>query len=361
MIKRLTSITVALIVGVSATAAAHPVPFSFVDVRVQAPVLEVTLVAHVFDVAHDLGVAPPERLLEASALTSHATAIAALVNQRLRLIADGQPLGGGEWSTPQAVPDRQSIRLNGRFAVNRPPGTVIVDTVMFPYDPAHQTFVNFYERDAIATQAILDRARTSVEFFAGSRQGVQAILRELVPAGMRHIFIGAEHLIFLFGLVLLGGTKRYLVLLASAFTIANAVTLTLASMNIVRPSLRFVEPGIALSIVYLGADNLMVRGGRDVRVWIATAFGLIHGFGYAAALRELNLSGRALGWSLVSFNVGLELAQLLVTVVLGVALLALRNRSEPLGRRLVIAGSILVIATGTVWFVQRVFFPGGMA
>ena len=103
-------------------------------------------------------------------------------------------------------------------------------------------------------------------------------------------------------------------LLASAFTVANALTLTLAAMNIVTPSLRFVEPGIALSIVYVGADNLMVRGGRDVRAWIASAFGFIHGFGYAAAIRELNLSGRALGWSLLSFNIGLELAQLLVAV-----------------------------------------------
>jgi hydrogenase/urease accessory protein HupE len=361
MRTRLVALTLAFVASCSTMAAAHPVPFSFVDVRVQAPALEVTVVAHVFDVAHDLGIAPPERLLEASVLKTNAEAIVGLVKSRLHLTADGRSIGEGAWSPPEALTDRQSIQLGGRFAVASPPGRVAVKTVMFPYDPVHQTFVNFYERDAIATQAILDRARSSVEFYAGSRQGVQAMAREFVPAGVRHILIGAEHLIFLFGVMLLGGTKRHLALIASAFTIANALSLTLASMNIVRPSLRFVEPGIALSIIYVGADNLMVRGGRDVRVWIASAFGLIHGFGYAAALRELNLSGRALGWTLISFNIGLELAQLLVTLVLAAVFLSIARWSEPAGRRVVFAGSILVILTGTVWFIQRVFFPGGMA
>jgi ubiquinone/menaquinone biosynthesis C-methylase UbiE len=63
-----------------------------------------------------------------------------------------------------------------------------------------------------------------------------------------------------------------------------------------------VEPAIALSIIYVGADNLMVHGGRDVRAWIAFAFGLIHGFGFANVLRDMDLPSRALGWSLFSFG-----------------------------------------------------------
>jgi hydrogenase/urease accessory protein HupE len=358
--KRLALFTVA-VVGVASSAAAHPVPFSFVDVRVQPAALDVTVVAHVFDIGHDIDVAPPERLLESGELTARADSIVALVKTRLHLRADGRLLAEGAWSPPEPLPDRQSIRLHGRFAVERPPGTVLVSTVMFPYDPVHQTFLNFYERDAVATQAILDRSRTQIEFFAGSRQGVQAVLREFVPSGMRHILTGVDHLIFLFGVLLLGGRMRHLILIASSFTAAHLVTLSLAALNVVTPSLRFVEPGIALSIVYVGADNLMVRGGRDVRIWIASAFGLIHGFGYAGVLRDLNLSRWALGWSLLSFNVGVELAQVLVAVAVALALAALTRWSERAGRRVAFAGSILVIATGTVWFIQRVFFPGGMA
>ena len=113
--------------------------------------------------------------------------------------------------------------------------------------------------------------------------------------------------------------------------------------------------------MYVGADNLMVRGGRDVRGWIAFAFGFIHGFGFANVLREMDLPARALGWSLFSFNLGVEIGQLLVVVAVASALALLRRRSEAAGQRLAFAGSIVVIAAGTFWFIQRVFFPGGMA
>ena len=360
--KRLALGALALAIVVrAAPAAAHPVPFTYLDVRVQPAAVDITLVAHVFDVGHDLSIEPPERLLATDVLSSQADAITNLLKSRLQLTANGGALSEGVWSSPEALPDRQSILLRARFTTQGVPGRVGVATVMFPYDPAHQTFVNFYERDAIATQAILDRARTRIEFFASSPRGVWAVLREFVVAGARHILTGPDHLIFLFGLLLLGGTPRYFVLIVTAFTAAQTLTLALSAMSLITPSLRFVEPGIALTIVYVGADNLMVRGGRDVRVWIASAFGFIHGFGFASVLREQNLSRQALNWSVLSFNLGVEVAQLVVVLAAAFALAALKRRNEAAGRHLAFAGSILVIATGTVWFIQRVFFPGGMA
>jgi hypothetical protein len=147
----------------------------------------------------------------------------------------------------------------------------------------------------------------------------------------------------------------------SAFTLAHSVTLSLAALNIVTPPARIVEPAIALSIVYVGADNLMVRGGRDMRGWIAFAFGFIHGFGFANVLRDRDLPAKALGWSLFSFNLGVEIGQLVVVIVVAAAFSALRARSESAGRLLAVVGSVIVIAAGAFWFVQRVFFPGGMA
>jgi hypothetical protein len=102
-------------------------------------------------------------------------------------------------------------------------------------------------------------------------------------------------------------------------------------------------------------------GGRDLRGWMAFAFGFIQGFGFANVLREMELPSRALGWSLFSFNLGVEIGQLLVVGAVASALVALRARSEAAGRRLAFAGSIVVIAAGAFWFVQRVFFPGGLA
>src|SRR5207237_7099294 len=141
---------------------------------------------------------------------------------------------------------------------------------------------------------------------------------------------------------------------------AHSVTLSLAVLDIVSPPARYIEPAIALSIVYVGADNLLVRNGRDVRAWIALTFGLIHGFGFANVLREMDLPGRALGWSLFSFNFGVEIGQLLVVATVASVFAALRSRSEWAGRQLVYAGSIVVIIAGAFWFVQRVFFPGGV-
>ena len=100
---------------------------------------------------------------------------------------------------------------------------------------------------------------------------------------------------------------------------------------------------------------------RRWRSWIAFAFGFIHGFGFANVLREMELPGRALGWSLFSFNFGVEIGQLLVVVTVASAFAVLRARSEWARRRLVYAGSILVIIAGAFWFIQRVFFPAGIS
>jgi len=236
-----------------------------------------------------------------------------------------------------------------------------VSAYMFPYDPVHQTFVNVYEGDELVTQAILDQGRREFDHSTGTRQGTFAVIRKFVASGIHHILIGPDHMLFLIGLLLLGGTVRRLIVVVSAFTLAHSITLSLAALNIFDPPARIIEPAIALSIVFIGVDNLIVRGGRDVRAWIAFAFGFVHGFGFAGVLREMGLESHALVWSLLSFNLGVEIGQLLVVVVVATALAALRTRSEAAGRRLAFAGSIGVIAAGTFWFFERVFFPGGMA
>src|SRR6185436_1129404 len=95
--------------------------------------------------------------------------------------------------------------------------------------------------------------------------------------------------------------------------------------------------------------------GRDLRAWIALGFGFIHGFGFASVLREMGLPRRALGWSLFSFNFGVEIGQLLVVAAVASALAALRAKSERAGRRLAVVGSVVVALAGSLWFVQRVF------
>ena len=85
------------------------------------------------------------------------------------------------------------------------------------------------------------------------------------------------------------------------------------------PPASIIEPAIALSIVFVGADNLVRGDGRDLRAWVALVFGLVHGFGFANVLREFGLPREALGWSLFSFNLGVEIGQLAIVLVVASA------------------------------------------
>ncbi len=105
----------------------------------------------------------------------------------------------------------------------------------------------------------------------------------------------------------------------------------------------------------MGADNLLVGNrGRDVRAWVALFFGLVHGFGFASVLRDTGLPPRALGLSLFSFNLGVEIGQAVIVVVAAVGLGLFAAASPALAGRVATAGSVLVLLAGAFWFVERV-------
>src|SRR5262249_27577240 len=153
------------------------------------------------------------------------------------------------------------------------------------------------------------------------------------------------------------GSLMRLLRIVTAFTIAHSVTLSLAALNVVNPSPRLIEPAIALSIIYVGIDNLMAgERGRDVRAWIALFFGFVHGFGFAGVLKEFGLPSEALGWSLFSFNLGVEIGQACIVIVVASLMALLLKKKETLTRQVVVAGSVCVTLAGVYWFIQRVFF-----
>jgi hydrogenase/urease accessory protein HupE len=355
--SRVRALMIAIVLLAPAPALAHPVPFSYLDLRLRSGGVDGTLVVHIADIAHDLGIDPAGQLLDPAFAARSFEAIAKLLGGRLSIDVNGAPASIA-WLRLEVVPDRLSLRLQLRLPPI-PAASLRIDAALFPYDANHRTFLNVYEGEAL-TQAILDRSRPAFEYFAGTRQGALAVVRRFLPSGVHHILIGPDHLLFLVGLLLLGGTLGRLLLIVTGFTIAHSITLSLAALGVVTPPASVIEPAIALSIVYVGVDNLLVRTGRDVRPWIALVFGLIHGFGFANVLREMDLPGRALGWSLFSFNIGVEIGQLLVVVAAAGALEAMRRWNPDAARRVAVAGSVAVIAAGGFWFVQRVFLSGGM-
>jgi len=354
----------------STTVEAHPAPFSFLDVLIDAEGLHGSIVLHDLDVAHDLAVEPPDQLLDATVAARYRDRIQALLDARVRVSADGEtrPLA---WAGLDVVRDRFGLRLS--FTAGPRPGAVDLTAIVFPYDPMHQTFVNVYEDGELRQQNILTADAPSMRFYAGTAQGRLAVVRTFVWSGIEHILIGPDHVLFLVGLLLLGGTFRHLALIVTAFTVGHSITLSLAALDIVNPAARVIEPLIALTIVVVGTDNLFVlldrhrqamtaqeiAASRDMRPLFAGFFGLVHGFGFASVLTAFGLPQAALVWSLVSFNVGVEIGQLLI-VVLAAGLLALAGRGRPVvASRLAWWGSIGVILAGTYWFVDRLFGTGG--
>ena len=351
-----------LVAGVlyAGTAHAHPAPFSYLDLRLNAAGIGGTLVVHDLDAAHDLGITVAETLLDPIVAAKYRDALVNLLAPRITIEFDGRPVPIS-WGAVDVVPERQSLRFAFTIA-DSPPGHTAIRAYVFPYDPIHQTFINLYEDDQLMLQAILDASRQRVEYYAGTTQGRLAVIRTFVLSGIEHIMIGPDHILFLIGLLLLGGTLARLAGIVTAFTIGHSITLSLAALDMVTPPAYFIEPLIALTIVVVGADNLLVlkaapqqAKATDIRPWLAAGFGLIHGFGFAYVLKEFGLPQAALGWSLFAFNVGVEIGQLMIVLVVAGALMVLRSRSAAAGRVVAIVGSTAVIAAGVYWFMERVF------
>lgn len=173
--------------------------------------------------------------------------------------------------------------------------------------------------------------------------------------GIMHIWTGYDHLLFLFGLLLVCRRLRSIVGIISCFTIAHSITLALSTLRIVSIPSSIVEPLIAASILFVGFENLRLRGAEPRGRWALTfAFGLIHGFGFASALRELGVGsdGRGIAVPLLTFNLGVEIGQVTIALIVLPILWRLR-RSERFVRRGVPVLSVLVALAGLYWLLER--------
>jgi hypothetical protein len=177
---------------------------------------------------------------------------------------------------------------------------------------------------------------------------------QFVKLGVQHILSGIDHLLFILCLVIPFRRVRPLVLIVTAFTVAHSITLASAALGVVPDALWFpplIETLIAASIVYMALENIV--GAKLSRRWlIAFGFGLVHGFGFSFALREsLQFAGGHLAISLFTFNLGVELGQLLVLAA-ALPLLALLLKRIP-ERTGVIILSAFVAHTAWHWMLER--------
>jgi hydrogenase/urease accessory protein HupE len=177
--------------------------------------------------------------------------------------------------------------------------------------------------------------------------------------GIEHIFTGYDHLAFLLGALIVFKRWKPLLIFISCFTVGHSLTLALATYGLLDLPSRVTEPLIAATILFIGVDNLRLRGREPGARWlVAIVFGLAHGLGFAHVLRDLGVgvSGTAIAWPLLGFNLGVEVGQVAVAGVAAPIFIALRRRREFV-RFWVPALSLCVAAVGFYWLVERIFSP----
>jgi hydrogenase/urease accessory protein HupE len=187
-----------------------------------------------------------------------------------------------------------------------------------------------------------------------SPPGVLDVIGEYTAAGFEHIIpMGLDHILFVLGLFLFSTRMRPLLWQITMFTVAHSITLAMAMTGLIELPARVVEPLIALSIAYVGIENIWHRRLHRSRLVLVFAFGLLHGLGFASMLAEFGMPDDAFFTALISFNMGVEIGQLLVVILafLGVGLW-LGNKAY-YRALVVIPGSLLITLVGFYWTWQR--------
>jgi hypothetical protein len=273
-------------------------------------------------------------------------------------------------------------RNDGAYAVlyltstcSLPASPAIAYSLFAEVDPTHRGLARIQRPGQALALLVLDPGQSPLgKSGAATASGAATTYAARPPSrwaflveGARHILTGYDHILFLVCLLLPAVLRRTadgwqpvdrpaqailpIFGVVSAFTVAHSITLALAALKIVSLPSWFIDPAIAATIVLAALDNIRpifpVR-----RVAVAFCFGLIHGFGFAAVLSELNLPTADFTWALLQFNVGLELGQLLVVAVVTAVLFGLRDwpRYRPLVVR---GGSLAAMVFATLWFIER--------
>jgi hypothetical protein len=187
-----------------------------------------------------------------------------------------------------------------------------------------------------------------------ARQPVYKVITSYINIGFVHILPnGLDHILFILGLFLFSGHWRPLLWQVTMFTVAHTITLGLAMNNVIALSENIVQPLIALSIAYVGVENLFAKTLHKSRLALVFMFGLLHGLGFAGVLSDFGMPENDFAVALISFNIGVELGQL---AVISIAFIMLRSwiRGESTYHRVIaVPGSILISIVASYWFLER--------
>ena len=187
------------------------------------------------------------------------------------------------------------------------------------------------------------------------KRSVFSVFSDYSKAGFDHIIpMGLDHILFILGIFLLCIQLKPLLLQVTMFTIAHSITLSLAMLDIFSLPANIVEPLIALSIAYIGIENILTKTIKTSRLILVFIFGLLHGMGFASMLADFGMPKDAFTTALISFNIGVELGQLSIIVLAFVSIGYWFNRKPWYRQVIIIPLSLLISLIGLYWTYDRV-------
>lgn len=294
--------------------------------------------------------------VDPAAVEAARAAIFAYINTHLAVTGGGKACAPGD---AVVLPDGDGIVYRNSFTCANAAGDIVYrSTVLTGKDKTARQVV-LIAQGRSETQALLDADRTTVTL-STAQPSLWSTMQRYLLTGIEHIFLGYDHIAFLVAIVLWARRLMPVVKIVTAFTVAHSVTLSLAALDVLVIPGRIVEPAIAASIVFVAAENFFSRD-VDRRWRVAFLFGLIHGFGFAGALREIGLPQDAILPALAAFNIGVEIGQIAVVALL-LPMLGVLDRLTSAGRerparaeRLVYAMSAAIGLLGGYWLLTRAF------
>ncbi|MBE9559754.1 MAG: HupE/UreJ family protein [Proteobacteria bacterium] len=187
-----------------------------------------------------------------------------------------------------------------------------------------------------------------------ARQSTLEVIASYIEIGFEHIVPkGLDHILFILGLFLLSTRLPPLLWQVTMFTVAHTITLALSMNNVVELPPSVVEPLIALSIAYVGIENILVKELHKSRLFLVFLFGLLHGLGFAGVLSDFGMPADDFAVALISFNVGVELGQLAVILMAFVLLRTWFKDKLNYRKIVVVPGSVFISVIGVYWFLER--------
>lgn len=292
------------------------------------------------------------------------------LRSHLRVLADGSDPGVRFDKLSYGTQNGEPFVLSDFTATAGAPIRILdVDyTLLFEQVPEHRGALKIVWQGSGSQSAVITAPGTANLF---DRSLVRATpFAELLKSGVWHIWIGYDHVLFLLVLLIpavfrrtatgreaapdFGGSFARVVAIVSAFTVAHSITLSLAALHVIVLPSRLVESAIAVSVIIAALVNLLPRTAGASGVWVAFGFGLLHGFGFANVLSEVDAEGEPLWRTLLGFNLGVELGQLaIVAAFLPIAFLLRHTRFYRAG--VLYGGSSAAALCALFWFWQRAF------